>query len=279
MSNAGPVPESTPSGGLSLALRAEWTAAFGRLAELLPAGGQAPVHSALESPAGVDLRGAVALAAALALSRRDDGTGDWLAHAPGTEGALLAMGVSRDEFLDRVPRREPGAGEGRPRGIPWSCSRRGFMGSDASPGTLVEAMAGVTLAFRVQGAPRVGMVVVEEGTLGTGGWHEGVNLAAVQRAPMVVVLLRTPSPVPRPFPPSAEAIAAGYGLGWLSIPAEPLEGVTLGALHAVESARRGDGVQLLDVDLSRRAPWPPESGAGTLPGAHGHDASPRGTPP
>ena len=49
-------------------------------------------------------------------------------------------------------------------------------------------MAGVTLSFKLRKQPRVGLVYVGDGATSTGAFHEGINLAAVQRCPLVVIV-------------------------------------------------------------------------------------------
>lgn len=248
MSDTGPVPEPSPPGGLSRALLQELHEGLAHLrhmADLLP---DAPA-----SPSGPG-RGpsnpsAVAMAAALALRRRTDGKGDWLGHGPGTEGALLVMGVSPGEWVERVAAAAASPAEGRRCGVPWSCLRRGFSGTDASPGTLVEVMAGITLAFRLRGEPRVGMLLVDGASSATGAWHEGLNLAAVQRCPMVVVLLQAGTGSGMAGLPGAGTMARAYGTGLRSTDAVDLPGVTAAALESVAAARSGKGVQLLEVRL------------------------------
>lgn len=249
MSDIGTVPEPSPPGGLSRALLLELHAGLGRLQEgiglLQREQGFPPgALDGLSEPAA-----AAGIAAAIALHRSADGKGDWLAHGPGSEAALLAMGVSPAEFAERVAAAWAGPEGGRRGGIPWNCSQRGFSGTDASPGTLVEVMAGITLAFRLRGGSRVGMVLTDSASAATGAWHEGLNFAAVRRCPMVVVLLRDEPGDGAHRLPGAGAMAAAYGAGWRSVYAATLPGVTSAALDAVQAARNGGGVQLLEVRL------------------------------
>ena len=53
---------------------------------------------------------------------------------------------------------------------------------------MVPVMAGVTLSFKMRGEDRVGLVYVGDGATSTGAFHEGINFAAVQRCPLVVIV-------------------------------------------------------------------------------------------
>ena len=55
-------------------------------------------------------------------------------------------------------------------------------------GTNVPVMAGVALAFRNSGEPRVALTFVGDGATRTGECHEGANFAAVQNLPVIFVL-------------------------------------------------------------------------------------------
>src|SRR4029434_1439233 len=65
---------------------------------------------------------------------------------------------------------------------------RNFVGQISHLGDMVPVMAGVTLTFRLRREKRVGLVYVGDGATSTGAFHEGINLAAVQRCPLVVIV-------------------------------------------------------------------------------------------
>src|SRR5690606_39948353 len=53
---------------------------------------------------------------------------------------------------------------------------------------MVPVMAGVVVAFRQRGEPRVALTWVGDGSTKTGAFHEGINFAAVQRVPAIFVI-------------------------------------------------------------------------------------------
>jgi TPP-dependent pyruvate/acetoin dehydrogenase alpha subunit len=53
---------------------------------------------------------------------------------------------------------------------------------------MVPVMAGVALAFKLRGEPRVGMTWVGDGSAKTAEFYEGMNFAAVKRVPLIVVI-------------------------------------------------------------------------------------------
>lgn len=52
---------------------------------------------------------------------------------------------------------------------------------------MIPVMAGVALSFRLKRQDRVALVYSGDGMMSTGAFHEGINFAAVQRLPLVVV--------------------------------------------------------------------------------------------
>ena len=57
----------------------------------------------------------------------------------------------------------------------------------AKLGALVPVMAGIALGARLQKKNIVAMTYIGDGGTSTGAFHEGANLAAVQRLPLVIV--------------------------------------------------------------------------------------------
>jgi TPP-dependent pyruvate/acetoin dehydrogenase alpha subunit len=117
------------------------------------------------------------------------------------------------------------------------------------PGGMVQVMAGVTVAAQMQGTQRVGLTLSSPGSPSTGAWHEGLNMAAVRRAPLVVVCH-----APVGVGPSRETrletlldLCPGYGIrGWEAALDDP-EGILQTSREAVAAARAEGGVQLLEL--------------------------------
>jgi pyruvate dehydrogenase E1 component alpha subunit/2-oxoisovalerate dehydrogenase E1 component alpha subunit len=134
---------------------------------------------------------------------------------------------------------------------------RGFLGQISHLGDMLPVMAGVTLTFRLRGEPRVGLVYVGDGATSTGSFHEGLNFAAVQRCPLVVIVENNGYAYSTPI---AKQTAVGafrdkalaYG-----IPGEQADGNDVLATYdvtkrAVERARRGEGPTLIELLTYRR---------------------------
>jgi hypothetical protein len=118
-------------------------------------------------------------------------------------------------------------------------------------------MAGVTLSFRLRGEDRVGLVYVGDGATSTGAFHEGINFAAVQRCPLVVVVENNGYAYSTPTHKQTLARqfvdkAIGYGIPGVQADGNDVLAVYDAARRAVDAARRGEGTQLVELMTYRR---------------------------
>jgi pyruvate dehydrogenase E1 component alpha subunit/2-oxoisovalerate dehydrogenase E1 component alpha subunit len=198
-----------------------------------------------------------AVATAYALRRRSDGTGDVLSPLIRNLGSMLVMGATPLEVLRQYMARGNSPTRGRELNIHFADLQRGFLGQISPLGAMVPVMAGITLGFKLRREPRVGMVYVGDGATSTGAFHEGLNFAAVQRCPLVVVVENNgyaySTPVDRQT--AAKAFvdkAPGYGIAGEQVDGNDVFAVYEAARRAVERARAGEGVTLLEVLTYRR---------------------------
>src|SRR5499426_3695399 len=103
-------------------------------------------------------------------------------------GAMLVKGATPVEILKQYMAKGDSPTRGRELNIHFGDTDRGFIGQISPLGDMVPVMAGVTLSFKMRGEDRIGLVYVGDGATSTGAFHEGINFAAVQRCPLVVVV-------------------------------------------------------------------------------------------
>ncbi len=103
-------------------------------------------------------------------------------------GSMLVKGATPVEILKQYMAKGDSPTRGRELNIHFGDTDRGFIGQISPLGDMVPVMAGVTLSFKMRGEDRVGLVYVGDGATSTGAFHEGINFAAVQRCPLVVVV-------------------------------------------------------------------------------------------
>jgi pyruvate dehydrogenase E1 component alpha subunit/2-oxoisovalerate dehydrogenase E1 component alpha subunit len=146
---------------------------------------------------------------------------------------------------------------GRDGNIHRGRPREGYYAMISHLGAMIPAVSGALLARRMRGESGVvGATCIGEGGTSTGAFHEGLNAAAVEKLPLVVVIANNQysysTPNSRQFA-CADLLdkAAGYGVCGHRAEGVDLENclqVVGGAIHA---AREGGGPQLIVANLLR----------------------------
>lgn len=117
----------------------------------------------------------------------------------------------------------------------------------------VDVACGLAMALGRAGGDRVVMAFALPGTWALGGWHEGLNLAAVHGCPMVVVVHRSGEERRRSHARQGTRlerlteVCDAYGIQGVTVESGEPWAIRRAAGAAVERARSGAGVQLLEV--------------------------------
>jgi TPP-dependent pyruvate/acetoin dehydrogenase alpha subunit len=195
-----------------------------------------------------------AVGSAYALDRKK---GDILSPLIRNLGSMLVQGALPVEILKQYMAKGDSPTRGRELNIHYGDLVRGFIGQISQLGDMVPVMAGVTLSFKMRGEDRVGLVYVGDGATSTGAFHEGINFAAVQRCPLVVVVENNGYAYSTPLSKQTAAKqmvdkAIGYG-----VVGEQADGNDVIATYevtkrAVDRARAGGGVTLIELITYRR---------------------------
>ena len=192
-----------------------------------------------------------------ALNRRTDGRGDVIGQTVRTTGAVFLMGGRPVDYFRQYLSRAAGPTRGKEANVHWCDFDRGLIGPVSPLGTMVEVLAGITLTFRLRGERRVGVVFGGDGQTSTGAWHEGINFAAAQKCPLIVVVqanqwaFSTPTSKQTRVKSFVEK-APGYGLAAESVDGNDVLAVFNAAQRAVAWARAGKGPSLLEMRTYRR---------------------------
>lgn len=125
-------------------------------------------------------------------------------------------------------------------------------------GAQVPLIAGMLFAKRLKGTLEgcVGATCVGDGATSTGAFHEGLNMAAVEKLPMVVVIANNQfaysTPNNRQFA-CGDLVerARGYGVGGYSVDGTDLMACASVIGEAVKQARLGKGPQMVVAHLLR----------------------------
>jgi pyruvate dehydrogenase E1 component alpha subunit/2-oxoisovalerate dehydrogenase E1 component alpha subunit len=172
-------------------------------------------------------------------------------------GAVLVKGIRPREIFAQYMAKAWGPSGGRDLNIHFGSMERGFIGPISHLGDMIPVMTGILLGARLQKKPIVAIAYIGDGGMSTGAFHEGLNFAAVQRLPLIVIAeynhyaYSTPTSLQTAVRDLADK-AAGYG-----IPAHIVDGNDVVACYevtkrAAEYARRGGGAVLIEAKTYRR---------------------------
>ena len=135
--------------------------------------------------------------------------------------------------------------------------REGCLPMISHLGAMISTVGGMLLAKRIRGEKNaVGATCIGDGGVSTGAFHEAVNLAAVEKLPLVVVIANNhyaySTPIEKQFAGKSLADkAVGYGVEGCSVDGTDLVACCKVVRGAVDRARDGAGPQLIVGELLR----------------------------
>jgi pyruvate dehydrogenase E1 component alpha subunit/2-oxoisovalerate dehydrogenase E1 component alpha subunit len=187
----------------------------------------------------------------------DRSRGDILSPLIRNLGSMLVQGAKPVEILKQYMAKGDSPTRGRELNIHYGDLVRGFIGQISHLGDMVPVMAGVTLSFKMRKEDRVGLVYVGDGATSTGAFHEGINFAAVQRCPLVVVVENNGYAYSTPLRKQTAARqlvdkAIGYGIAGEQADGNDVIATYEVTKRAVDRARSGGGVTLIELMTYRR---------------------------
>jgi TPP-dependent pyruvate/acetoin dehydrogenase alpha subunit len=187
----------------------------------------------------------------------DRSKGDVLSPLIRNLGSMLVQGAKPNEIIKQYMAKGDSPTRGRELNIHYGDLVRGFIGQISHLGDMVPVMAGVTLSFKLRGEDRVGLVYVGDGATSTGAFHEGINFAAVQQCPLVVVVENNGYAYSTPLSRQTAARqlvdkAIGYGIAGERADGNDVIATYEVTKRAVDRAREGGGVTLIELVTYRR---------------------------
>ncbi len=196
---------------------------------------------------------AVSVGTAFALEKKD-----WVAPMIRNIGALLVKGVPpRDIFTQHMAKyTSPTLGKDGTSHF-GDLDKLHIVSPISMLGDLIPVMTGVAMAGRYLGQKIVAMTWIGDGGSSTGVFHEGLNFAATQKAPFVLILENNgwaySTPVRRQVPLENLADRAkAYGIASYIVDGNDVADVYSTTKEAVERARAGEGPILIEAKTFRR---------------------------
>jgi TPP-dependent pyruvate/acetoin dehydrogenase alpha subunit len=196
---------------------------------------------------------AISVGTAYALDKKD-----WLAPMIRNIGALLVKGVPpRDVFMQHMAKYDsPTKGKDGTSHF-GDLEKLHIVSPISMLGDLIPVMTGIAIGGRYLGQKIVTMTWIGDGGSSTGVFHEGLNFAATQKAPFVLILENNlwaySTPVRRQVPLENLADRAkAYGISSYIVDGNNVVDVFTTAREAVKRARNGAGPILIEAKTFRR---------------------------
>jgi len=189
---------------------------------------------------------AMAVGACMALQPDDYITSTHRGH-----GHCLAKGGDLKQMMAEIYGRSTGYCKGKGGSMHIANVEAGNLGANAIVGDGIGIAVGAALASRVKNTNQVSMTFFGDGAVGTGMFHESLNLAAVLRLPVVFVCENNQYAVSTSVKYASPVAGVAERARAYDIPASVVDGNDVLAVHkaaqvAVTCARDGCGPSLIE---------------------------------
>ena len=171
-------------------------------------------------------------------------------------GTLLVRGYKpRDLFLQYMARKDGPTG-GRDANTHFGDVARGVIAPISMLGEGVNVMAGIALAARLRKEKRVAVTYVGDGAMSTGPCHEGMNFAAVQKLPLLIIAENNgwaySTPIEKQMAVRDIAVRGkAYGIPAVIVDGNDILKVYQATRAAAARARQGGGPQMIECKTMR----------------------------
>jgi len=189
--------------------------------------------------------------------RRDD----YLLSTHRGHGHFIAKGGSLRGFMAELYGRSTGCCKGKGGSMHIADFSIGMLGANGVVGAGIEIAAGAAHGVKLRGEKRVVVCFFGDGAAEQGTTHEGMNLAAIWKLPVVFVCENNQFAESTPVGYHCAANSIADRAASYNIPGVLVDGYDVIAVHevageAVARARRGDGPSLIEVPVPvLPSPW------------------------
>jgi 2-oxoisovalerate dehydrogenase E1 component len=174
-------------------------------------------------------------------------------------GHALAKGLPPRELFAELYGRATGCSRGRGGSMHLFAPEIGMMGTSGIVGPCILQAVGAGYSFKLMKKDNVGVAFFGDGAVNNGAFHEGLNMAAIWKLPVLFVCENNQFATEVPFQYAAGNPSVGrrgevYGLPGFEIDGNDVERIHEIAGEAVQRARSGGGPTLLECKTYRTRP-------------------------
>jgi pyruvate dehydrogenase E1 component alpha subunit len=185
-------------------------------------------------------------------------------------GAFLIRGLTPRRILAQYMGRRDGYTQGRDGNMHIGDMSLGVIPFVSMLADNVPVAAGCALSFKMRREDHVALCYFGDGATSRGDWHEGINLASVQRLPVVFICNNNEYAYSTPLRLQMAVDNVADRAAAYAIPGEIVDGndvvaVYDASLRAIERARAGGGPTLLECKTFRITGHSAHDDAGYVP--------------
>jgi 2-oxoisovalerate dehydrogenase E1 component len=174
-------------------------------------------------------------------------------------GHALAKGVPPRELIAELLGRATGVSHGRGGSMHVFAPEVGMLGTSGIVGPSILMAAGIAYASRLAKSDQVSVAFFGDGASNNGAFHEGLNMAAIWKLPVVFVCENNQYATEVPFVtvagnPELSARGIAYGIPSPAVDGNDVLQVHAVAGEAVRRARAGEGPTLIACTTYRTRP-------------------------
>lgn len=181
---------------------------------------------------------------------------DWICPLHRDLGAFLVKGVEPRTMMAQMFGKATGLSKGRDSALHSGVSELGIFGNTSMLGANLPVAAGLGLTIRMENADHVVIAYFGEGASNTGDFHEALNIAGVQRLPILFICENNQYAYSVPVEKSMAIDdvadrAESYGFDGVAINGNDVLAVYQATQGALARARAGDGPTLIECKTYR----------------------------
>ncbi len=174
-------------------------------------------------------------------------------------GHALAKGLEPRQLVAELFGRSTGCSRGRGGSMHLFAPEVGMMGTSGIVGPSILQATGAGYGFKILKCDRVAVAFFGDGAVNNGAFHEGLNMAAIWKLPVLFVCENNEYATEVPFSYSSGNAsvadrASTYGLAGVEVDGNDVLAVFDAAADAVARARSGRGATLLECKTYRTRP-------------------------
>ena len=181
---------------------------------------------------------------------------DWITSTHRGHGHALAKGMDPKVLMAELYGRSGGSVGGRGGTMHLYQRSIGLFGTNGVVASGAPQAVGAAIAARHMGTDGVAVAFFGDGATSHGAFHEALNFAGVQQAPVILVcennLYATATPLSSiTLNPEIASRAAAYGIPGVAVDGNDVVAVWTVMKQAAERARRGEGPTLIESKTYR----------------------------